>query len=118
VTGDVSMIRQVVFNDILEEKIPLFASQLSHTAASVFATPSYYEPWANNVPCAYIYCTEDNAIPLPIQQQMASQLGPHASTSSVKAGHCPHLSIPDELAKVIEQTIDAGLGKKNVSVRA
>ena len=106
--------RQVVFNDISEEKIPLFASQMSHTAASVFATPSSYEPWANGLPCAYIYCTEDNAIPLPTQKQMASQLGPNASTSSIKSGHCPHLSLPDQLAKLIEQTIDASLGKKAV----
>jgi len=106
------MLPQVAFNDVSPEVAEFCSSQVTHSSAVVFATPTSYEPWASGLPCAYIFCTEDNALPYPVQQQMAAQLGPDPTTFSVKAGHCPFLSVPDQLLEVIEQASEAGLKKK------
>lgn len=106
------MMPQIAFNDLPTEQAALYVSQMSHSAAVVFATPSTYEPWANGVPCAYIFCTDDNVLPFQIQQQMASQLGPEPTTFTLKAGHCPFLSIPDKLVEVIGKAAEVGLNKR------
>ncbi|KAI0147040.1 alpha/beta-hydrolase [Xylariaceae sp. FL1272] len=112
VAGKPEMLPQVAFNDLDAEGQAKWSKEMTHTSAALFATPSSYEPWANGVPCGYIYCTEDNALPLPIQQQMSAQLGPEPVTVSIKSGHCPHLSIPDELVAAIK-TVEEGLSKKS-----
>lgn len=107
-----SMMPQVAFNDVSAEVAAFCCAQLTYSSTIVFATPTSYEPWANGVPCAYIFCTEDNALPYPVQQQMAAQLGPEPTTYSLKSGHCPFLSIPDQLVEAIEQASEVGLKKK------
>jgi hypothetical protein len=106
------MLHQVAFNDLSPELAEFSSTLVTHSSAVVFATPTSYEPWANGLPCAYIFCTEDNALPYPIQQQMAAQLGPDPTTYTVKAGHCAFLSVPDQLLEVIGQASEAGLKKK------
>lgn len=106
------MMQEVAFNDIPDELIPEYASYMTHTAAVVFATPSSYEPWTNGLQCAYIFTTDDGALPYPVQQQMASQIGPDAKTWTLKAGHCPHLSKAGELAKVVEEVSEYAVSKK------
>ncbi|KAG4444259.1 hypothetical protein IFR05_000234 [Cadophora sp. M221] len=105
-TGRKSMVKEVVFNDISDEKAAIYMDQMSHSSTSVFATPSTFEPWANGIDCAYIFCTEDNGLPFPIQQQMAQQSGPEPVTWSLKAGHCPFLSIPDQLLEVVRKAAE------------
>lgn len=99
---------QVAFNDLSAEKTTLYISQLTHSSAVVFATPSTFEAWTNAIPCAYIFCSMDNALPLPIQQGMALRFGPDAETYTLQSGHCPFLSIPEELLEVMEKA-SAGL---------
>jgi pimeloyl-ACP methyl ester carboxylesterase len=108
VLGNLDMVAQVGFNDLSEEDQAKWSKEMSHTSASMFTTPSSYEPWAKGVRCAFIFCSQDNAIPYPIQQQMAAQLGPDPVTVTLKSGHCPHLSMPDKLVEAIK-TIEARL---------
>jgi hypothetical protein len=96
------------------EKAVVYAEQLKHISVAAFATPSTFEPWANGVPCAYIFCELDNALPFPVQQQMAAQLGSNATTFSLKAGHCPFLSMPEELRDVVVKASEVGLSQKAV----
>ncbi|CZR53874.1 uncharacterized protein PAC_03756 [Phialocephala subalpina] len=103
---------EVALNDLPPEIATVYASQLTYISTSVFATPSTFEPWANGLPCAYIFCEIDNALPLPIQQQMAAQLGPNATTFSLKAGHCPFLSIPGQLRDAVVKASEVGLSLK------
>jgi uncharacterized protein YlzI (FlbEa/FlbD family) len=37
---------------------------------------------------------------------MASQLGPDATTFTLKSGHCPFLSVPDEMVEVVEKVAE------------
>lgn len=96
------MLPQVAFNDLDPESQARWAMEMSHTSAAFFSAPSCVEPWNDGVPCAYIHNELDNALPLCIQRQMAEQLGPCSVTESIKAGHCPHLSMPNELAATVQ----------------
>ncbi|KAK8136089.1 hypothetical protein PG984_004029 [Apiospora sp. TS-2023a] len=102
VVGVPEMIPQVAFNDLSGEEQTKWAKEMTHTSAALFATPSGHEPWASGTPCGYIHCSDDNALPFPIQQQMVAQLGPSPKTVTLKAGHCPYLSIPDQLVEAVK----------------
>ncbi|KAF3760851.1 alpha/beta-hydrolase [Cryphonectria parasitica EP155] len=105
VSGNPDMIPQVGFNDLSAEEQSKWAKEMTYTSAALFATPAEYEPWASGIPCAYVYTSEDHALPLPVQQGMSSQLGPEAKTATLKAGHCPFLSMPDGLVKAVESVL-------------
>ncbi len=96
------MFPQIGFNDLSAEDQARWAKEATHTSAALFATPSSYEPWATGIPCSYIFTSDDNALPLVFQQGMAQQLGPEPRTATLKSGHCPFLSMPDELLKALE----------------
>lgn len=103
------MIPEVALNDLSPEEQTKWAAEMTHTSAALFAAPALYEPWANGIPCSYIFHTEDNALPLAHQQGMAQLLGPDAKTAMLNAGHCSFLSIPDDLVKAIESMIWAAV---------
>jgi hypothetical protein len=102
VSGDADMFPRIGFNDLPPGEQARWAKEATHTSAALFATPSSYEPWANGIPCSYIFCSEDNALPLPLQQGMVQQLGPEPRTASLKSGHCPFLSMPIDLLRALE----------------
>lgn len=99
------MVNDVAFGDLSPEDQAKWAKEMTHTSAALFASPALYEPWANNIPCSYIYTAIDGAIPLPVQQSLAQQLGTEAKTASLNASHCPHLSMPEDLVKAIESVM-------------
>lgn len=101
-SGDPDMFPQIGFNDMSPGEQNRWAKEATHTTAALFAAPSSYEPWANSIPCSYIFCSEDNALPLPFQQGMVQQLGPAPRTATLNSGHCPFLSMPDGLLKALE----------------
>ncbi|KAI6712533.1 hypothetical protein JHW43_004943 [Diplocarpon mali] len=105
-TAVASLLPQVAFNDLPAEQAEQFAQDVTHSSSVVFATPSTFEPWANGIRCAYIFCTEDRALPYPSQQQMAAQLGPEPVTWTLKAGHCPFLSVPEQLVEVSLKAVE------------
>ena len=100
--GVPEMLPQVGFNDMAPEDQAKWAAEMTHTSAALFATPSSHEPWATATPCGYIFCSDDNALPFPIQQQMAEQLGPNPKTVTIKSGHCPFLSTPGQLLEAVK----------------
>ena len=99
------MFPQVGFNDMSPEDQARWSKEATHTSAALFATPSGYEPWASGIPCSYILCSDDNALPMPFQQGMVQQLGPEPRTATLKSGHCPFLSMPDDLLKALETVL-------------
>ncbi|KAK0649941.1 Alpha/beta hydrolase fold-1 [Cercophora newfieldiana] len=105
VLGDAEMLPQVGFNDLPVDEQAKWVKEMTHTSTALFVAPSGYELWANGVPCSYLFCTEDNALPLAYQQGMAQQLGPENRTANLKSGHCPFLSVPDQLLKAFEDVI-------------
>ncbi|OTB02555.1 hypothetical protein M426DRAFT_61910, partial [Hypoxylon sp. CI-4A] len=90
-----------IFNDLHSDTQSKWVQEVSHTSASLFEEISKFEPWSEGVPCGYIFCSKNNALPLDSQKDMAARLGPDIVAASVEAGHCPYLSVPDELVDAI-----------------
>lgn len=99
------MIPQLAFSDLPLEGQEKWAKEMTYTSAALFASPAVYEPWANGIPCSYIHTINDGALPFPVQQGLAQQLGPDAKTASLSSNHSPHVSMPEELVKAIESVI-------------
>ncbi|KAI1454200.1 alpha/beta-hydrolase [Annulohypoxylon moriforme] len=102
-----------IYNDLDEESRAKWVKEVSPTSAALFKGVSNCEPWAEGIPCAYIFCVEDRALPMRIQQDMATQLGPEPVTVNLKAGHSPFLSVPDELVAAIAE-VEGKLSQKSV----
>lgn len=80
---------------------------ITHTSAVLFSGQSEFEPWKEGVPCAYIFTKQDGCLPYPLQQKMASELGPDGITIALDANHSPFLSVPDELLAAVEKIAGA-----------
>ncbi|KAF7556999.1 hypothetical protein G7Z17_g1008 [Cylindrodendrum hubeiense] len=102
VVGNPDMLPQVAFNDLEEVAQRIWSKEMTHSAMGLFTTPSSFEPWSNSIPIAYIFCTEDNALPYPVQQQMSLQAGPDLAFVNLRASHCPFLSVPYRLFEAME----------------
>ncbi|KAB5580097.1 Alpha/beta hydrolase fold-1 [Coniochaeta sp. 2T2.1] len=97
---------QIGFNDLPPEDRARWAKEATHTSASLFSAPWGHEPWANGtIPCSYIFCSADNALLLAFQQGMVQQLGLKPRTATLERGHCPFLSMPDEMLKALQSVV-------------
>ncbi|KAG4440609.1 hypothetical protein IFR05_003926 [Cadophora sp. M221] len=105
-------IEKVFYHDMSPSEQEKWITQLSHTSAAVFSGKSTNEPW-HHMPCMYIYCGEDKAIPLIVQQGIAGSMGADISkfSISIEASHSPFLSVPDKLVEGIELAAKVGLSK-------
>lgn len=101
------MVGELAFSDCSPEVTQKAIAEMSHTAAALFVGQSEYEPWNEGVPCAYIFTKQDGCLPLPLQQQLAAQLGPNALTVELDANHGPFLSMPDQLLSAVEKIVAA-----------
>jgi len=100
------MMPEVGFNDLSAAEKQKWSKAVTHTSAALFATPSKYEPWKHGIPCSYIFCNLDNALPMPYQQGMAAQLtAKDTKTATLETGHCPFLSKPQELLLALESVL-------------
>ncbi len=63
-----------------------------------FAQPLRTASW-KHTPSTYIACTEDRAITIELQRQMAARC---RQVVDLPAGHSPFLSMPDKVADVLE----------------
>jgi len=110
---DEEVIAETFYGDLSQEQQQAAVAQLhEHISPGAFRIPATYEPW-HDIPCMYIFATEDKAIPLAAQQGSASMLGeyiPYTITSS----HSPMLSRPEEVVEAIELIVTTVLRKKDV----
>ena len=67
-----------------------------------------YEPW-HDIHCLYFVCEEDRAIPAPLQDQMASMLGPDSVIFRSQSSHSPFLSAVQDTVDGIEKAVESGL---------
>ena len=83
-----------------------WSKEATYTSLALFTAQSQYEPWSNGIPGAYIFCTLDNALPYPLQQQMASQLGTDFPNATLESSHVPFLSMPERLFGALTKVIN------------
>ncbi|KPM42673.1 hypothetical protein AK830_g3900 [Neonectria ditissima] len=105
VVGVPHMLPEIAFNDLDIDAQRKWSAEMTHSSLALFTAPSRFEPWSDSIPCAYIYCTNDNALPCAVQQQMARQMGPEPVFAVLHASHVPFLSVPDRLLEAIEEVL-------------
>ncbi|CAI7574400.1 unnamed protein product [Penicillium pancosmium] len=92
----------VGWQDIPLESQEKWNSLILHTSRQVFSGESAFEPW-KDIPCAYILCENDRALPPPFQELFASKVAGPANTYRLPSSHSPFLSMPDRLAETLRK---------------
>ena len=68
------------------------------------------------VPSLILQCAEDHIAPEPVGRWLADHL-PHSTYHALEAtGHCPHLTHPDEIIRVIRSYLECPAGAPALSV--
>lgn len=95
---------EVFYNDVSEEDAQAAVKSLRPQSYRTFLSPCTYAAW-KEVPSAYLYCAQDNAIPLGIQKMMVEDwaAGYPIHTEFLDASHSPFLSKPTEVTTVIRR---------------
>ncbi|SNT52663.1 alpha/beta fold hydrolase [Actinacidiphila glaucinigra] len=91
----------VLYSDVEPHLAQQAAARLSHQSLASVTQPLTQAAW-RTIPSTYILCEHDLAIPLPLQEAMAT----HAQrTVRLQSGHSPFLSKPAELARILRQQL-------------
>ncbi|KAF4992796.1 hypothetical protein FGRMN_6898 [Fusarium graminum] len=101
---------KIFYHDVEAEAQNKAISALKHQSRRVFVDTVQYEPW-HDVSCFYIYCDDDQAIPLSVQQKLGSMLGPDAGNVHIASSHSPFFSKPQETIEALELAAKDGMDK-------
>ncbi|CCF38969.1 hypothetical protein CH063_09926 [Colletotrichum higginsianum] len=102
---------EAFYGDVAPEARERAIGLLRHQTIVSFEQALTYEPW-RDMPCMYVGCEDDGAVPFFMQEQMQQLLGPTAVKLRMKASHSPFLSRIAETADWIETA--AGTGQEAV----
>ncbi|PWY91687.1 alpha/beta-hydrolase [Aspergillus sclerotioniger CBS 115572] len=106
---EISNPANLFYNDLPRDVQDYWISQLLPTTTESFKVPNTYEPW-KGIPCTYIHAEQDMALPLKIQKAMVAGMGP-ITTASLDSSHSPFLSMPREVAALVQESVREGLEK-------
>lgn len=91
---------ETFYNDV-ENPEKYVAMLKPHSYRTMFSKMTY--PGWKYVPCTYLFCEKDMAIPLEAQKGMVESSGVTWRTETVDASHSPFLSVPDKVALSIRR---------------
>ncbi|EMF13551.1 alpha/beta-hydrolase [Sphaerulina musiva SO2202] len=95
---------EIFYNDMPEADQQAAIANLLPFSYQVFHSPLTYAAW-RDVPSTYLYCKQDAAIPLQIQELMVTGTaqGVPIKTETVDTGHSPFMTKPAEVAEAIKR---------------
>ena len=96
---------QLFYNDLSESQQSIWASCLRSFSRPMITQPLKYAGY-KDIPCAYLFCSKDQAIPLEIQQGMVKGSGVDMYTETLDASHSPFLSQPKATADVMRRAAE------------
>lgn len=97
------------YNDIdVDRAKELASSNVTHNWLAA-SGPVNGAPW-KDLPMTFVYCTQDLAIMLPLQESMVQDALNAKGTSrvvteTIEAGHCPFLSKPEEVIQILQRAV-------------
>lgn len=100
VTSDVDRAREVLFGDLAADQAADAHARLVLQSAASFLAPSGSRNRSH--PSTYVLCTEDQCIPLVLQEAMGAQAD---DVVRLRSAHFAQLSHADELAEVLAETV-------------
>ncbi|KAJ5708272.1 hypothetical protein N7488_008073, partial [Penicillium malachiteum] len=96
----------IFYHDMTEAEQQKWISKLQPQTLKSFTEPAVYESW-KDIPSMYIYCVEDQALPMVVQEGFVKTLNEPVKFH-IDASHSPFLSKPDEVVKGLEIAVEAG----------
>jgi pimeloyl-ACP methyl ester carboxylesterase len=96
--------RECFANGVDRKEAAILAATQRPAGAAQFTEPSGPPAW-KTIPSWSLIGTQDNVIPLALQEEMSSRAG--ARITRVKAGHLTPITHPAEVTKVILSAVDA-----------
>ncbi|RAH72550.1 alpha/beta hydrolase [Aspergillus aculeatinus CBS 121060] len=81
-----------------------------------FLEPALHEPW-REIPAFYLFCDQDQALPLAAQEAFAHTLG-NPGRYHVDASHSAFLSVPERVADGLVLALQEGLEKTGAGAGA
>lgn len=97
-----------LYHDVPEELATEAMQMIRTHSKQSFLDKATYEPWNDDVNCAYIFCDQDQAV-LPAYQEMAvARLGPDSPVYHMDTAHSPFLNKPKELADILVEASKVG----------
>ncbi|MCJ1476325.1 hypothetical protein MMC13_004991 [Lambiella insularis] len=98
--GQISKSAAITFSDLPPEEGEAWIKRFPRHSAVSFADELTY-PGYNDIPISYLFCEDDLCV-LPQFQRRAIELiekesGEKVKVTSIKAGHCPNVSKPQEV---------------------
>ncbi|KAJ5364965.1 uncharacterized protein N7496_010678 [Penicillium cataractarum] len=100
---------EICYNDPSPQDQEKWSSRTVHTSRAVFEDIVAHEPW-HDLACMYLFCEDDKAIPLAVQESMASLLVEY-SQFRCSSSYSPFLSMPDKVAEACELAAKIGREK-------
>ncbi|WUD70377.1 alpha/beta hydrolase [Streptomyces sp. NBC_00510] len=90
-----------LYNDVEPHLAQQAAAKLGRQSLASVTQPLTQTAW-RTIPSTYILCEQDLAIPLPLQEAMATRA---QRTVRLHSGHSPFLSQPAELARILRHEL-------------
>lgn len=89
----------LLFGDLSDDEKTQWLAKLQPQPAQGWDDKVSYTGW-KDVPSVYLVCEGDNALPVPLQEQLATLAGSKVERCS--AGHIPQVSQPARVVEVIK----------------
>lgn len=98
----------VFYNDLTPSEQQFWTSKLQHHTVIAQKTPLTKTAYTE-IPVSYLYCENDQALPLSLQEAMVKQSGVKVQELRCTAGHSPFLSQPDTFVEMVEEALSGVL---------
>lgn len=96
----------VFYNDLSKEQQESQIAELQTFSYQMYFQKTTWAPY-KEVQSSFVFCTLDNAIPLPIQQGMVKGSGVSFRETTVEASHSPFLSKVEEVTRAIVEAAES-----------
>jgi pimeloyl-ACP methyl ester carboxylesterase len=97
VSLDPERVVDLFFHDCAPDVAAAAAAQLAPMSIAAMGGVPRAVAWREK-PATYVVCTDDRALPVPLQQSNAARIG---TTVEMAASHSPFLSRPDDVAALL-----------------
>jgi len=95
---------KIFYNDMPQDMVRKWVAKLRPHSYQTLHSKVEHAMW-RTVPSTYLYCLQDNAIPIAVQELMVKEwaggAGVTIRTETVDAAHSPFFTKPDEMAVAI-----------------
>lgn len=90
------------FHDLSKEEQDHWVSELAPVPTTTQVATIDYAAY-QHYPSTYLYCTEDQALPLELQEMMVGRSGVEFDKEECTAGHSPFLSQPEKILTIVKK---------------